>query len=441
MRAVVHNLGCKTNAYEANAMEIALKNAGYEISTFKDEEPCDVYVINTCSVTNIADRKSRQMIHKAKKMNEDAVVVAVGCFVQSNDREILEKEPIDICLGSNNKHMLVSSIEKFKKEKERLIIIEDISKGADYEELEAIEEANKIRAYIKIEDGCDRFCTYCIIPFARGRVRSRSLSDIKDEAVRYAKNGIREVVITGINISSYGKDLKEEKTDVADIIIALNEIDGIERIRISSLDPQLIDEAFLEKIKNVKKLCQHFHLSMQSGSDGVLERMKRGYLSDEFYKKVLLLKKYYDNPIFTTDVIVGFPGETEEEFEETKEFIKKINFFDIHIFPYSERKNTLAAKMPNKVDARTKSLRAAILNNEVKNIKRTHLKGYIGKTETVLIEEEVNISGINYFVGHTSKYLKVYIKEKDLKINETVKVRLDSVFSDLGMVGVYDCNN
>ena len=405
-------MGCKVNAYEAEAMEQALKQAGYDIVGFNSDVPADVYVINTCSVTNIADRKSRQMIHKAKAKNPDAVIVAVGCFVQSEHEEIIKNEPVDICLGSNDKHLITDSISDFLATGEKKCIVSDISRNADYEQLELGHKPRHTRAFIKIQDGCNRFCSYCIIPYVRGRIRSRNINDIVKEVTELSKEGIKEIVLTGINLSSYGDDLGEE-TDLSDVVTALDRTDGIERIRISSFEPQLITREFLEKISNIKKLCPHFHLSMQSGSDTVLERMRRGYTSGEYLEKCRLIREFFDDPSITTDIITAFPGETEEEFRETYDILEKAGFFDIHVFQFSPRKGTPAASMKDQVDARTAKLRSALLISKGEELTVKALEAVTGKTVSILAEEYVSKDGKYYLTGHTPYYVKVFVETDD----------------------------
>ena len=440
MKAAIHNLGCKTNAYEAEAMAQALKEAGYETVDFNGEVSADVYVINTCSVTNIADRKSRQMIHKAKSKNSSAIIIAVGCFVQANAEEILKNEPVDICLGSNDKHLLISCIEEFIETKKKISRVSDISKNADYERLDVSDRPRHTRAFIKIQDGCNRFCTYCIIPYVRGRIRSRSIEDIVKEVTSLTGQGVKEVVLTGINLSSYGADFKDG-TDIADVVIALNEVAGIERIRISSFEPQLITEGFLERIKPVSKLCPHFHLSLQSGCDTVLKRMRRGYTTEEYLDKCRLLRKYYDNPSITTDIITAFPGETEEEFRLTYDFLEKADFFDIHVFPFSPRKGTPAAEMDGRIDGRTAKLRTALLISKGEELTLRALKDRAGTEAEILAEEYVSKDGEIFLTGHTPDYVKVFIKEKMKNPDNTGivrKVLLTGVLEkDKAMEGVF----
>ncbi len=425
MKAALHNLGCKTNSYEADAMEQSLREAGYEIVAFAGDEPADVYIVNTCSVTNIADRKSRQMLHKARALNPSAVLVAVGCFVQTSSAEELEKEGIDICLGSNDKGRLLGAISEFLEKGSPVNMITDLwqaGKKDEYEALSVSEKPKHTRAFIKIEDGCDQFCTFCIIPYARGRVRSRKPEDIITEAAGLADRGIKELVLTGINMSAYGKDLGDG-TDIGDILLRLNDIKGLERIRISSLEPGLVSRGFLDRIAPVKKLCPHFHLSLQSGCDSVLNRMNRHYTCEEYLGICDLLREYYDYPSITTDVIVGFPGETDEEFKETLEFAGKADFFDMHVFAYSPREGTPAAGMPEQVNGRTKRLRSALLIQKAAELKRKKLESLKGKADIVLIEEVrrleladagadgpfQGLSGREFYVGHTSRYMKVLI--------------------------------
>lgn len=438
MKAAIHNLGCKTNAYEAEAMEQALKEAGYETVDFNGEVSADVYVINTCSVTNIADRKSRQMIHKAKSKNPSAIIIAVGCFVQANAEEILKNEPVDICLGSNDKHLLVSCIEEFIETKKKISRVSDISKNADYERLEVSDKPRHTRAFIKIQDGCNRFCTYCIIPYVRGRIRSRSIEDIVKEVTSLTGQGVKEVVLTGINLSSYGADF-EDGTDIADVVIALNEVAGIERIRISSFEPQLITEGFLERIKPVSKLCPHFHLSLQSGCDTVLKRMRRGYTTEEYLDKCRLLREFYDNPSITTDIITAFPGESEDEFRESYDFLEKVSFFDIHVFPFSPRKGTPAAEMDGRIDGRTAKLRTALLISKGEELMLKELNKRKSLKADILAEEYVSKEGEVFIVGHTPDYIKVFIKADDRSddiIGKIISVTLTGVMQkDKAMEG------
>lgn len=435
MKAALHNLGCKTNSYETAAMEQSLKDAGFEIVEFTGDAPADIYIINTCSVTNIADRKSRQMIHKARTFNPAAVVIAVGCFVQTSTAEELEKEGIDICLGSNDKSRLMECIDAFLKDGKRRVEVSDLKKSRGYDTLSVSEKPKHTRAFIKIEDGCDQFCSYCIIPYARGRVRSRRPGEVVTEARELAEQGVKEVVLTGINMSAYGSDL-EPICDIGDLLLYLQKVKGIERIRVSSLEPRIVTREFLEKIKPVTKLCPHFHLSLQNGSDTVLKRMNRHYTCEEYLGKCSLLREYYDDPAITTDIITGFPGETDEEFEETLSFAEKVSFFDIHVFAFSPRKGTPAAEMPGQVDGRVKRLRSALLIQKAADLKKRTLEKLVSENivipESVLIEE--TLKGIpsdpdtEFYIGHTPRYLKVLIPKtrKELE-GEIVDVQLKKV--------------
>ena len=361
-KVALHNLGCKVNAYETEAMQEMLEREGYEIVPFR--EGADIYIINTCTVTNIADRKSRQMLHRARKMNPDAIVVAAGCYVQAQ-AEHGEVDPcIDIVIGNNKKQDLLTILKEYEKEyeKETDIVrkeVIDINHTKQYEDLHLSRTREHTRAYIKVQDGCNQFCSYCIIPYARGRVRSRSLEDVVREVKGLAENGYKEVVLTGIHLSSYGVDL--QKTDLLSLIQAVHEIEGIQRIRLGSLEPRIITEEFASALASMPKMCPHFHLSLQSGCDATLKRMNRRYTSEEYYEKCQLLRKYFAHPALTTDVIVGFPGETEEEFEESRAFVDKVDFYETHIFKYSKREGTKAAVMENQVPESVKAERSNIL--------------------------------------------------------------------------------
>ena len=334
-KVALHNLGCKVNAYETEAMRQALEENGYDIVSFN--EKADIYIINTCTVTNIADRKSRQMLHKAKKLNKDAIVVAVGCYVQAAGEELNKDEAIDIIIGNNNKSDIVSILDAYYETEDNNMFIEDLSGKAQYDEMKMTTVGEHTRAFVKIQDGCNQFCTYCIIPYARGRIRSRSLDDIRSEISKLAQCGYREIVLTGIHLSSYGKDLSDDdrKISLIDAIKTVNDIEGIERIRLGSLEPGIITEEFLDELKHAGKFCPHFHLSLQSGCEDTLKRMNRHYTPVEYLEKCSMIRKHFDRPAITTDVIVGFPGETKEEFEITKEFLKNIRFFEMHVFKYS----------------------------------------------------------------------------------------------------------
>lgn len=404
-KAALHNLGCKVNAYETESMQQMLEAAGYDIVSF--DQKADVYVINTCSVTNIADRKSRQMIHRAKKQNPDSVVVAAGCYVQTSKEQAEADEAIDILIGNNKKHELPRMLEQFWEGKDaKKSEITDIAQDKAYETLNVSRTAEHTRAFIKVQDGCNQFCSYCIIPYARGRVRSRVLEEVLREVETLAENGYREVVLTGIHLSSYGVDIND---NLLHLIQEVHKIEGIERIRLGSLEPKIVTEEFAERLSKLSKVCPHFHLSLQSGCDATLKRMNRKYTCEEYEKGCQLLRKYFEHPAITTDVIVGFPGETEEEFETTREFLKKIEFFEIHIFKYSVRKGTKAAEMKEQVPEEIKAKRSDILFADLTPMNHKFLEWYIGKETEVLMEEKVTFGEKEYFMGHTKEYVKMSV--------------------------------
>ena len=422
-RAALHNLGCKVNAYETEAMQQLLEENGYEIVPFK--EGADVYIINTCTVTNMADRKSRQMLHRAKKMNPDAIVVAAGCYVQAKEASGEIDESIDIVIGNNKKKDLIQILDGFyeKKQGQNKAVI-DINHTHEYEEMHLNKTAEHTRAYIKVQDGCNQFCTYCIIPFARGRVRSRAKEDVVREVTELAANGYQEVVLTGIHLSSYGVDLENE--NLLSLILAVNEIEGIKRIRLGSLDPRIITEDFVKTISGLEKMCPHFHLSLQSGCDETLRRMNRRYTSEEYYEKCMLLRKYFAHPALTTDVIVGFPGETEEEFEKSKAFIDKVDFYETHIFKYSKREGTKAAVMDNQIPEQIKTARSNELLELGQKKRIKYEEQFVGTTVEVLMEEQIKIDGENYQVGHTKEYVKVALKTEANLQNKLVDIQIDN---------------
>lgn len=425
-KAALHNLGCKVNAYETEAMQEMLERAGYEIVPFK--EGADVYVINTCTVTNIADRKSRQMLHRARKMNPDAVVVAAGCYVQAQDGK--EVDPcIDIVLGNNHKKDLVRMLEEYEKNRSQNLFleeIEDINRTKEYEQLGLSRPGDHTRAYIKVQDGCNQFCTYCIIPYARGRVRSRKIADVIREVEELARNGYREVVLTGIHLSSYGVDFDGER-HLLDLILSVHEIKGIARIRLGSLEPGIVTEEFARTLASLPKICPHFHLSLQSGCDATLKRMNRRYTSGEYYEKCGILRKYFANPALTTDVIVGFPGETEAEFKESMAFVEKVDFYETHIFKYSRREGTKAAVMKNQISEQVKAQRSALLIELGERRRKAYEESFIGKTVEVLVEEDAVIDGKKVQTGHTKEYMKIALeKERNLR-NSVVNVQIDNL--------------
>lgn len=409
LKVALHNLGCKVNAYETEAMAQKLEDAGYEIVPFN--EKADVYIINTCSVTNMADRKSRQMLHKAKKMNEDAVVVAAGCYVQTATEKLLEDLSVDILIGNNKKKDIVEELQKYFDDNKYNKNVIDINATNEYEELELATVTEHTRAYIKIQDGCNQFCSYCIIPYARGRIRSREFDNIKQEVTELAQKGFKEIVLTGIHLSSYGNN----ENKLIDVVEMIARIEGVERIRLGSLEPNIVTEDFAKRLAKVDKICPHFHLSMQSGCDNTLKRMNRHYTSDEYFEKCELLRKYFDNPAFTTDVIVGFPGETQEDYEISREFVKKVRFSELHVFKYSKRDGTVAAKMENQIPEPVKTERSEDLIKVGENLTMEYRRKFIGKKVSVLFEEIINVAGENYWVGHTKEYIKVIMKsDKDI---------------------------
>lgn len=426
-RAALHNLGCKVNAYETEAMRQLLEEDGYEIVPF--EPGADVYVINTCTVTNIADRKSRQMLHKARKMNPDAIVVAAGCYVETADGGV-EKDPaIDIILGNNQKNQLVSVIRDFEQKRAGKRAEEpsgvmtkkiDINHTKEYENLIIDRTENRTRADIKVQDGCNQFCTYCIIPFARGRVRSRDTQDVLQEVRALAASGCQEIVLTGIHLSSYGVDLGEGM-DLTALIEAVHEVDGISRIRLGSLEPGIVTEKFAYTLAELPKVCPHFHLSLQSGCDTVLKRMNRRYTSGEFREKCELLREAFTLPALTTDVIVGFPGETEEEFAVTEEFLRQIKLYETHIFKYSKRQGTRAAVMPDQVDEQVKALRSERLIALGEENRLAFEESWMGREAEILFEEKNTIAGKEYFTGYTKEYIRAAVLADRDYANETVR--------------------
>ena len=411
-KVALHNLGCKVNAYEIEAMQQLLEEAGYEIVPF--EPGADIYVINTCTVTNIADRKSRQMLHKAKKQNPNAVVVATGCYVQTATEKVAQDLSIDLVVGNNRKKDIVEILNEYYAEKEageqvKEEYVIDINHTDEYEDLEISTVTEHTRAHLKIQDGCNNFCSYCIIPYARGRIRSRTMESIKAELERLSASGFKEIVLTGINLSCYDDNGKK----LIDVIEMADNVNGIERIRLGSLDPEVVTEDFVERLGKVKKICPHFHFSLQSGCDKTLKAMNRHYTSDEYYEKCQLIRKYIDNPAFTTDVIVGFPGETEEDYISSREFVKKVKFAELHVFKYSKRDGTVAAKMPNQIDEKIKTLRSEDLIKTGEELTKEFRQAKIGQDTTVLFEEKILLDNKEYWVGHTVDYIKIAVPEKE----------------------------
>ena len=399
-------LGCKVNQYETNAMEEAFVKNGYEIVNI--EEIADIYVINTCTVTNMSDKKSRQMIRKAKQLNKNSIVVAIGCYAQVSKDKLLEIEEVDLILGNNEKKEIVKYVEEFKKEK--ILHLEDVLHQKEFIDFGTTINVEKTRAVIKVQDGCDRFCSYCIIPYARGRVRSRNLESVVKEVQALAKNGVKEVVLTGIHIASYGKDFKED-IKLINLLEEINQIEGIERIRLGSLEPTIIDEEFLKRLSKLNKICHHFHLSLQSGCNETLKRMNRRYTIEEFEKVTQLLRDTYDDVILTTDIIVGFPGETDEEFNKTYEFLKQICFYKMHIFKYSRRKGTKADLMENQILPNVQEERSKKLIELSNKNQEKYNREYAGRVVEVLFEEQDG----EYIKGHTENYLLVKIKESNIQ--------------------------
>ena len=419
-KAAFHNLGCKVNSYETEAMQQLLEDAGYEIVPFR--EGADVYIINTCSVTNVADRKSRQMLHRAKKMNPSAAVVAVGCYVQAAGAELKKDEAVDLIVGNNQKKDLVQILDDYFADHENSGEILDIGHSQEYEELHIRRIADHTRAFIKVQDGCNQFCSYCIIPYTRGRVRSRRPEDIEHEVRGIAEAGYKEIVLTGIHLSSYGVDFKDEQQEnLLTLIERLDQIPGIERLRLGSLEPRIVTREFAKELARLRTICPHFHLSLQSGCDATLNRMNRRYNAAEYQACCEILREEFDNPAITTDVIVGFPGETEEEFAETERFLKAIHFYEMHIFKYSRRAGTRAADMPDQVPEGTKSVRSDILLALEKQQSLEYRGRFLGTEEEILLEEPIEIDGTKYMMGHTRQYVKGAVPYEEGLKNKTVK--------------------
>ena len=429
-KVALHNLGCKVNAYEVEAMQQLLEKAGYEIVPFT--EGADIYLINTCTVTNIADRKSRQMLHKAKKMNPDAIVVAAGCYAQADTEKLKEDNAVDLILGNNQKTQIVEVLEEYEKEHSKQVQVIEINHTKEYEELSIEQTAEHVRAYIKVQDGCNQFCTYCIIPFARGRVRSRKIADVLREVETLASKGYKEVVLTGIHLSSYGVDFpKEERESLLSLIQAVSKVAGIQRIRLGSLEPRIITEEFLEGIVATGKVCPHFHLSLQSGCNKTLKNMNRRYSAQEYAEKCELIRKYYPAPALTTDVIVGFPMETEEDFEESYEFVKNIHFYETHIFKYSRRHGTKAAAMDGQLTEAVKTQRSEKLL-ELHDIRaKEYEEAMIGKTIELLLEEEIEEDGKMWYVGHSREYVRAVIEKTEVhQVNDLVEAKVTGFVTD-----------
>lgn len=435
-KVALHNLGCKVNAYEIEAMQQLLEEAGYEIVPF--EPGADIYVINTCTVTNIADRKSRQMLHKAKKMNPEAIVVATGCYVQTGGEKLEKDEAIDLVLGNNQKINIVEALAEYAENKPgHGSHVIKINQTKEYEELSIDHTAEHVRAYIKVQDGCNQFCTYCIIPYARGRVRSRNIESVLKEVRALAEKGYKEVVLTGIHLSSYGVDFPEEKKEtLLSLIRAVHEIEGIRRIRLGSLEPGIVTREFAEGIAALPKVCPHFHLSLQSGCDETLERMNRRYRSGEYRERCELLREVYGNPALTTDVIVGFPQESEEEFRKSYDFVDSIRFYETHIFKYSRRQGTKAAAMDGQLTEVEKSFRSEKMIELHHRHAGDYEKSMLGKNLEVLIEEEYTKDGRTWYLGHSREYIKTAVpKSEAYGVNDIVIVKAEGFLEEHIMTG------
>lgn len=435
-KVALHNLGCKVNAYEIEAMQQLLEEAGYEIVPF--EPGADIYVINTCTVTNIADRKSRQMLHKAKKMNPEAIVVATGCYVQTGGEKLEKDEAIDLVLGNNQKINIVEALAEYAENKPgHGSHVIKINQTKEYEELSIDHTAEHVRAYIKVQDGCNQFCTYCIIPYARGRVRSRNIESVLKEVRALAEKGYKEVALTGIHLSSYGVDFPEEKKEtLLSLIRAVHEIEGIRRIRLGSLEPGIVTREFAEGIAALPKVCPHFHLSLQSGCDETLERMNRRYRSGEYRERCELLREVYGNPALTTDVIVGFPQESEEEFRKSYDFVDSIRFYETHIFKYSRRQGTKAAAMDGQLTEAEKSFRSEKMIELHHRHAGDYEKSMLGKNLEVLIEEEYTKDGRTWYLGHSREYIKTAVpKSEAYGVNDIVIVKAEGFLEEHIMTG------
>ncbi|MDE6918974.1 MAG: tRNA (N(6)-L-threonylcarbamoyladenosine(37)-C(2))-methylthiotransferase MtaB [Lachnospiraceae bacterium] len=407
MRTVAyHNLGCKVNSYEMDAMLQALRQKGYQIVPF--DEKADIYIVNTCTVTNIADRKSRQMLHRAKKTNPEGLVVAVGCYVQTDTEAVEADSAVDLLIGNNRKKDLVEILESYLDGVVRESVI-DISHTAEYEEMRLVTTTEHTRAYIKIQDGCNQFCTYCMIPYARGRVRSRRSQDVLDEIRGLVSAGYKEFVLTGIHISSYGMDLG---MSLLDLVQAIDKVEGVERIRLGSLEPRIVTKAFADSLAGLAHICPHFHLSLQSGCETVLQRMNRHYTPAQYLDGVRFLRGAFVHPAITTDVIVGFPGETQEEFEACRQFVEEADFYEMHIFKYSRRRGTKAAAMPGQVEETVKTARSSVLQSVERRASKRFRSYYVGQDVEVLFEEKKEIMGREYWLGHTGEYVKAAVSDQ-----------------------------
>ena len=437
-KAAFHNLGCKVNAYETEAMQQQLAQRGYEIVPF--DEKADVYIINTCSVTNIADRKSRQMLHRAKKLNPQALVVAAGCYVQVASEELKKDASVDLIIGNNRKAELADILDArlAEKNEENRVYVLDIAHTHEYERLHLDRLGGHTRAFIKVQDGCNQFCSYCIIPYARGRVRSRKPEDVEAEVKGLVARGYREVVLTGIHLSSYGTEHMEgspvkggdwDSGPLWDLIERIHRVEGLERIRLGSLEPRIITREFAEKLAGLPEFCPHFHLSLQSGCDATLKRMNRHYTTEDYLRRCGILREIFDHPAITTDVIAGFPGETEEEFEETRRFLETVRFYEMHVFKYSKRQGTRAAVMEDQVPEQVKARRSDVLLELEKTMSREYRERFAGSRVSVLFEEAAEIGGKWYMMGHTPQYVKAALPLEDGMNREEFGGRIMELFA------------
>ena len=444
-----HNLGCKVNAYETEIMMQNAQDAGYKIVQFSQFS--DIYVINTCTVTNIADRKSRQMLHKVRKLNPDAVVVAVGCYVQTGKEALLKDPLVDICIGNNHKGELIHILDEFfENQCKKTAIIDDLGIPSDYEKMTLESVTDRVRTFVKIQDGCNQFCTYCAIPLARGRVRSRDKEDIISEIRSLVDKGCKEIVLTGIHVGSYGIDMDEDGkqsgdyggySKLIDLVEEISKIEGLGRIRLSSVEPRIITDENAKRLAALPNLCPHFHLSLQSGCDATLKRMNRHYSTDDYYESVLALRKYFDDPAITTDVIAGFPGETDEEFDTTVAFVKKVAFSDMYIFKFSPRKNTRAAVMDGQLSEDIKNKRSDVLLDLALEGAKRYMESHIGRTEEVLLEEEKSILGKRYMIGHTPDYIPVAVPSEGQAPGDIVSITLSGMLTDEIMKSCFEIIN
>ncbi len=428
-------LGCKVNYYDSNIVKKILEENNFDYVDF-DDDVADIYIINTCSVTNLSDRKSRQMLNKARKKNPNAIILAMGCYSQVNSKQILELKLADIVIGSDDKKNILELIKKYIAQKDLDFKIKDVRKKKIFDdnynyEIKNFNADERVRAFIKIQDGCDYFCSYCIIPFTRGKSRSRDLNNIYFEVQKICDAGFKEIVLTGINVSAYGNDF-ENKIGLADVIEKLGEIKNLARIRLSSIEPNIINKNFVDRAKKNSKLCPHFHMSLQSGSDKILSAMNRKYDREKYFEAVKLLKNNFKNVCLTTDVIVGFPGENENDFLDTFDFVNKIKFAKVHVFPFSERKNTCAINFKNKVSSEIKKTRVKKLIELSENLEHEYIKSFLGKELNVLIEKKINNSREEKYFGYSDNYLKIFVENKGDLVNKIIKVKLTDINKNYG---------